>query len=278
MNTSRLLTGLTAALAATALALPAALADTPALFPVQGYLTDADGAPIDGQVDMRFSIYQEGDETALWSEIVEVTVDQGAFTYYLGSEQALSPDFFASAPSMTLGIKVGTDSEMSPRMALGSVPYAARASSAAVADLATQATNATTADTAMALDGFNPLDFVPRNEAGAVTPGMLAADSVDVDAVDGALPIYRVTNHYCNESPGTLSFTSTCYASQRNVDSCTNLCLTGYRRARDCSGGCVCASNQVLCIPRPGIPCPGPTPWTHIDRCDNTLVGHILPQ
>ncbi|TXC68641.1 hypothetical protein FRC91_18895 [Bradymonadales bacterium TMQ1] len=278
MNTSRLLTGLATALAATALALPSALAETPALYPVQGYLTDADGAPIDGELDIRFRLY-DASENDVFTELATVNIDNGAFTHYVGSVESLDAELFAQFSELSLGVKVGTDSEMSPRMAVGSVPYAARANSAAVADLATQATHATTADTAMALDGFTPLDFVPRDEAGAITPGMLAAGSVDVDAVDGALPIYRVTNSYCNEAPGTLSFSSRCYASQRNVDSCSNICQTGSRRARDCSGNCVCASNLTLCIPRPlpGETCPI-TPWTNIDRCDNDPVGHILPQ
>ena len=264
MNTSKLLTSLAAALAATTLALPSALAETPALYPVQGYLTDTDGEPIDGELDIRFRLYDES-ENDVFTELATVNIDNGAFTHYVGSVETLDAELFAQYSSLTLGVKVGTDSEMSPRMAVGSVPYAARATTAAIADVA------------VALDGFNPLDFVPRDEADAITPGMLAAGSVDVDAVDGALPIYRVSNGYCDVRPGTLSFNSRCYANQARVSSCTNSCGMLESRARGCSGECTCVSDRlVACLP--GQPCPEPSPWPVAPLCDNELVGHILPQ
>ncbi|TXD34142.1 hypothetical protein FRC98_19080 [Lujinxingia vulgaris] len=269
MNTSKLLTSLAAALAATALALPSALAETPAHYPVQGYLTDADGEPIDGELDIRFRLY-DASETDVFTELATVTIDNGAFTHYVGSVETLDAELFAQYTELSLGIKVGTDSEMSPRMALGSVPYAARANSAAVADVAAE------------LDGFNPLDFVPRDEAASITAGMLAADSVDLDAIDGAQPIYRVTNGYCDARPGTLSFNSKCYANQKHAGTCNNTC-SGINefRTRDCAGNCSCTWAPVIFNPCPigqVCPPPPPNPWPVAPQCDNTLVGHILPQ
>ncbi|TXD43343.1 hypothetical protein FRC96_01935 [Lujinxingia vulgaris] len=264
MNTSKLLTSLAAALAATALALPSALAETPALYPVQGYLTDTDGEPIDGELDIRFRLYDES-ENDVFTELATVNIDNGAFTHYVGSVETLDAELFAQYTELSLGIKVGTDSEMSPRMALGSVPYAARATTAAIADVA------------VALDGFNPVDFVPRDEAGSITAGMLAAGAVDVDAVDGALPIYRVTNGYCDVRPGTLSFNTKCYANQKHVGSCNNSCAAGQVQVRGCDGRCTCQTSFII-LPCPGCPSPPPNPWPSVPQCDNTLVGHILPQ
>lgn len=263
MNTSKLLTSLAAALAATALALPSALAETPALYPVQGYLTDTDGEPIDGELDIRFRLYDES-ENDVFTELATVNIDNGAFTHYVGSVETLDAELFAQYSTLTLGVKVGTDSEMSPRMALGSVPYAARATTAAIADVA------------VALDGFNPLDFVPRDEAASITAGMLAAGSVDVDAVDGAQPIYRVTNGFCDVRPGTLSFNDKCFANQALAGSCSNTCGQFERRVRDCTGSCTCITSFPVICPI-GQTCP-PSPWPAAPQCDNTLVGHILPQ
>ncbi|RVU47031.1 hypothetical protein EA187_07825 [Lujinxingia sediminis] len=267
MNTSRLLTGLATALAATALALPSALAETPALYPVQGYLTDADGAPIDGELDIRFRLY-DASENDVFTELATVNIDNGAFTHYVGSVESLDAELFAQFSELSLGVKVGTDSEMSPRMAVGSVPYAARANSAAVADVAAE------------LAGFNLLDFVPRDEAASITAGMLAEGSVDVAAVDGAQPIYRVTNDFCDVRPGTLSFRSKCYANQKHVDSCNNTC-NRQTRARMCNGHCGCVNHTIILTPCPigqVCPPPPPNPWPSAPQCDNELVGHILPQ
>lgn len=268
MNASKLVTSLAAALALTAMALPSAFAETPTVYPVQGYLTDADGEPIDGELDIQFRLYDNADNE-VFTELASVTIDNGAFTHYVGSVTALDSELFAQFSELSLGVKVGTDSEMSPRMAVGSVPYAARANSAGIADVATS------------LDGFDPADMVPRDEAGSITAGMLAAGAVDVDAVDGALPIYRVSSGYCDVCLGMLSFNSKCYANQKHADTCTNICLVNQSRVRNCNGTCECKTNLIIgnpCLPGQPCPTPPPNPWPSVPMCDNTLAGHILPQ
>lgn len=99
----------------------------PAEIPIQGTLTDSDSVPLTGTHTVVFSLYasQSGGE-ALFGETHSVTVDQGAFTAYLGSIDSLDLGLF-DGTKLFVGIKVGSDDEMTPRLPFGSVPYAAYA-------------------------------------------------------------------------------------------------------------------------------------------------------
>ncbi len=106
-----------------------AWAAAPEFLPIQGYLTDKGGDAIDGEVDLRFTLYtavQGG--TQLWQETQTVTVDEGRFNVFLGFAEPLDLVFFSQYEGLWLGIKVGSDSEMQ-RIFLGTVPYAAHAES-----------------------------------------------------------------------------------------------------------------------------------------------------
>ncbi len=124
----------TALVLALGLALAPALAHAqtpgtaPAFLPVQGYLTDATGQPVDGQTDLTLSLYTTATGgTAVYQETQTVMVDHGFFTVYLGQNTPLDLSVFRDDPATFLGIQVGTDAEMSPRLVLGSTPYAAYA-------------------------------------------------------------------------------------------------------------------------------------------------------
>jgi hypothetical protein len=107
--------------------------EVPYLFNYQGILTDSGGLPLDGQYDLTFKIYPDSlvATPALWSEQhLDVYIDDGLFNVMLGGVTALHDSLFEGAERW-LGIAVDTDSEMSPRMRITSVPWAFRA---AVAD------------------------------------------------------------------------------------------------------------------------------------------------
>jgi trimeric autotransporter adhesin len=92
----------------------------------QGYLTDSTGSPVNGTVSMVFSIYDVSTGgTPLWSEIRNVELSDGVFSVNLGEVTSLGLVFDTQ---YYLGVKVGVDPEMVPRMALTSTPYAIRAS------------------------------------------------------------------------------------------------------------------------------------------------------
>ena len=102
----------------------------PSAISYQGYLTGPSGTPIDGNVDITFSLYDADSAGSLsWQETqISIAVSKGLFKVELGS---ISP--FATGQfdiPMWLGIKVGVDAEMSPRLPLSSVGYALKAEDA----------------------------------------------------------------------------------------------------------------------------------------------------
>ncbi len=88
----------------------------------QGYLTDTSGVPINGTIQMTFSIYDVSTGgTALWSETQNVVVNQGFFSVNLGDNNPLS---LAFDKPYYLGVRVGSDLDMVPRRELTSAGYA----------------------------------------------------------------------------------------------------------------------------------------------------------
>jgi hypothetical protein len=91
------------------------------VIPIQGKLTDASGNPINGSRSITFSLYDvSAGGTALCSDTDTVSVVNGLFNAEM--------DFCTAADingrQLWLGIKVGSDPEMSPRQGIYAVPYA----------------------------------------------------------------------------------------------------------------------------------------------------------
>jgi hypothetical protein len=114
------------------------LAGIPKLINYQGMLTQSNGTtPVDdGNYNLTFKIYGSLSGTdSLWREYhSNVSVTNGLFNVILGSITTLNLPFDTT---YWLGIKVGSDPELSPRIQLTSVGYAYRA---LVADSARVAT------------------------------------------------------------------------------------------------------------------------------------------
>ena len=109
---------------------PAALASgpAPANIPVQGYQTDADERPQDGEHVLHLKLYDsDAAETALYEESQIVLLDRGYFTVYLGMNKPLSLELIRDSDGLVLGFAVDSDPEMTPRLTLGTTPYAAYA-------------------------------------------------------------------------------------------------------------------------------------------------------
>lgn len=117
-----------------------ALADAPALIPVQGVLSASDGTPVNDVFAVTFTLYtDQGGTTSVWSEEISVNFVNGHFTAYLGASTALDLGDFRDNTAAYLGIKVGGDDEMTP-FELGSSPFAGFAQFAGTAnDLAAPA-------------------------------------------------------------------------------------------------------------------------------------------
>ncbi|MFC1680279.1 tail fiber domain-containing protein [Pseudomonadota bacterium] len=111
------------------LVVPSVQAEVPTKMSYTGRLTDDTGAPLSGSYDITFRLYTvETLGTAVWTEPrIGVSVSGGVFTVELGSVTPLDPADFAEP--LYLGVTVGTDDEMSPRLAVSSAGYAFKPSS-----------------------------------------------------------------------------------------------------------------------------------------------------
>jgi Phage Tail Collar Domain len=99
-------------------------AAVPATVGYQGRLYDQNGNPISGTLSVVFSLYPAASAgTAVWTETQSVTFADGYFTAQLGSVTAFPASTF-NGSVLYLGVKVGTDAEMTPRASVASVPYA----------------------------------------------------------------------------------------------------------------------------------------------------------
>jgi hypothetical protein len=106
-----------------------AFAEVPQLVNYQGRLTDGGSPVADGQYSVKFTIYDQIGGSVVWTETQNVTTKGGLFSILLGSVTPLNSSVF-SGPTRYLGIKVGSNAEMSPLTQLASVPYALVADSA----------------------------------------------------------------------------------------------------------------------------------------------------
>ena len=117
---------------AISLGAPLAATTSTAGIPYQGRLADKNGAPLTQTVNMIFRLYSAASGgSPLWEEqwtgANSVQVSDGLFNVMLGSLTPIAQSVITGNSNLFLGITVGTDSEMSPRVQLGSVPFAIQA-------------------------------------------------------------------------------------------------------------------------------------------------------
>ena len=111
---------------------PTAASTSTGTIAYQGRLADADGTPITDTVNMEFRLYAVASGgiflwEELWTGSNSVQVSDGLFNVMLGSLTPIPQSVITGNDSLFLGITVGTDDEMTPRVQLGSVPFAVQA-------------------------------------------------------------------------------------------------------------------------------------------------------
>ncbi len=135
-------------------------AAVPALINYQGRLTESDGTEISGDYEIEFRLYDSmSGGTLLWSEIQDVAVSDGLFEVSLGAESSLSSSLFRTG-NLYLALKVGDDSEMTPRKQITSVAYAFKALNAD------------------SLNGHGSNDFVKNGQVNSVTSEMVTENFI----------------------------------------------------------------------------------------------------
>lgn len=110
-----------------------ATAAVPRVFNYQGYVEELDGTALDGSYNLVFRIYEvdSGVDPALWTEShPAVIVTDGIFSVLLGSLVDLPPAVLEES-ELWIGVTVGADTEIAPRLQVTSTPWAYRA---AIAD------------------------------------------------------------------------------------------------------------------------------------------------
>ena len=106
-----------------ALFTPSSFSEIPKTMSYQGILTDTAGKPLtDGNYSVTFNLYDsQNGLTHLWNEFHQVVeLKNGFFGVILGSINPLELDFDRQ---YWLGVKIGTDPELTPRIKLTSAPY-----------------------------------------------------------------------------------------------------------------------------------------------------------
>src|SRR5260370_620489 len=101
----------------------AAHAAVPSTMSYQGLLTDNTGTALpDGSYSLTFRIYNVATSgTALWTETKPaVSLSRGEFSVILGSSNPISLSFRSP---YWLGVTVGANPELSPRVELAASPY-----------------------------------------------------------------------------------------------------------------------------------------------------------
>jgi len=105
-----------------------AFAQVPQAINYQSFLTDSNGDPVNGIVSIIFRIYDaESGGTELWNDTHSVNVTDGILNAILGAPVKPIPYTVFEGSDRYLALKVGNDSEMTPRTRLVSVGYAYRA-------------------------------------------------------------------------------------------------------------------------------------------------------
>ena len=159
--------------------------------PYQGRLADASGNPLTSKQNMEFRLYNTPTGgTPLWEEFWtganSVDVSDGLFSVMLGSINTGLTAVVQGNTTLYLGITVGTDSEMVPRVQLGSVPFSIW--SLTVAD--NSVTSAKIADNAVGSSEI-AANAVGSSEIadGAVTrdkaPGLIASANANTEVQYG---------------------------------------------------------------------------------------------
>ncbi|HUF10848.1 MAG TPA: hypothetical protein VMO47_16130 [Rhodothermales bacterium] len=109
---------------------PTAAAQFPEIIAYQGYLSDAEGTPLDGDMEFDFRLFDaETDGSMLWNEVhAGVPVEAGVFSVQLGGVEPLAGVAFEQP--LFLEVAFGdAGTVLSPRLRLTAVPYSLRAGS-----------------------------------------------------------------------------------------------------------------------------------------------------
>ncbi len=240
----------------------AALAAMPQTINYQGYLKNNDGTPVTGPLTIAFSLYSTTSGTgAMWTENQSVTAASGIYSARLGQINRLTLPFDRQ---YYLGVKVGSDPEMTPRQQLTAAPYAMRSGCNPGDMVACFTGDITTMNNGLCKTGIrtcNPDgsgfgacigEVVPNcgnqclnlandlNNCGACG-NVCAAPNGTPGCVAGACGITSCNPNYGNCDGNTANGCETSLLTAANCGACGNVCASGFCPAGTCKA---CAPGQ----------------------------------
>jgi hypothetical protein len=166
-------------------------AQVPREITYQGVLLGTDEMPVsEGNYRLTFTLYDEPGNP-LWTEVHDpVFIGGGLFHVILGSNNPLNLPF--NEPYF-LGIKVGNDPELQPRMFLASVPYALRAEETnSIAGFPVNPTPAP--NTLLPLDGSGKFPASVLPSGGGSSGNYLQKDTPENSTVNDNNPVLGLSN------------------------------------------------------------------------------------
>jgi len=170
-----------------------ALADAPPRILLRGSLSDTAGQPVNGMRELTLSLYTAASGgSPFFSEQQTVMVTGGELTVALGGAGVLDLARFLEEDNVYLGIAVGDEAEMSPRVQMHSVPYAAMAqhvSWSSIADIPPSVEN-----------GVDPAVF-QRRLASSCGEGQALA-GIDAEGSPTCVPLAATLSGAC--APGSV--------------------------------------------------------------------------
>jgi len=172
------------------LAVQFAYSQIPQEISYQGVLAEADGSPAsDGNYSMTFALYDTDTGGApLWQEAKVVVVEDGVFNVILGDVTPLSPDF---DEGYWLGIQVGADPELEPRVKLTASAYSLNAEKVGGYEVSTTPA---------------PNTLLPLDGSGQIPASVLSAlPTVDMGGVSTGPDVSITTTSYTEVASFTIS-------------------------------------------------------------------------
>ena len=208
----------------------------------QGRLFDSEDNPVSGSISIVFTLYDDPTESddALWTETQDITLEDGYFSARLGDVTALDPGVFDGSVRY-LGVKVGSDPEMTPRQAITSVPYAIKAGHALEAD---EATHASEADNATNADHATTADSATNASSAAVAQSVAFGN---ITSFPGLCATGSYLRGFASGGVAQCS-TPTLSCTQRTGDSTTGTLATVNCNAGEAmtGGGCTIGTGNSL--------------------------------